>query len=88
MAKSLYESIDESYGALPAASTDSVTNLRNALKDTLGDPFITQRAMNQADAELAKNVPTSIVADTSGFFGSYLNTQIALGAGAADAEVS
>ena len=70
MAKSIFESIDESYGALPAASTDSATNLRNALKDTLGDPFITQRAMSQADAELAKNVPTSIVAGTSGFFGS------------------
>ena len=85
MAKSLFESIDETYAALPQASNTAVSNLRMALQDNLGDWKATRDAMQQADIELAKNVPTAIIGDTSGFLGSAFNTQIALGAGVADA---
>ena len=85
MAKSFFESIDEAYATLPQASNTAVSNLRMALQDNLGDWRATRDAMQQANIELAKNVPTALVGDTDNPIGSFLNTQIALGAGAADA---
>ena len=84
MAKSFFESIDEAYATLPQASNTAVSNLRMALQDNLGDWRATRDAMQQADVELAKNVPTSIVSNTDNPIGSFVNTQLALGAGAAD----
>ena len=84
MAKSLFESIDEAYATLPQASNTAVSNLRMALQDNLGDWRATRDAMQQADVELAKNVPTSIVSNTDNPIGALVNTQLAFDAGLID----
>lgn len=84
MAKSLFESVDEAYASLPQASDTAVSNLRMALQDNLGNWQSNRAAIQQADVELAKNVPTAIVGDTSTLTGSLGNTAVAAGAGLVD----
>ena len=84
MPKSLFESTLQAYRTVPEAKLDARNNLQKALDDLIGRTQVTDASAQQAATQMQQYIPTSVVADTSGFFGSAANTAIALGAGVAD----